>query len=107
MAMAQTTYNTPATGPRTFGAGYLFGIPVKDMGIFATLLMGFASGFLGFFAATFVGIVSILFYNSTGHHTVDYAYSYTRLGLPVGIVCGVLALSYLGMLWVRRQVARK
>lgn len=105
--MAQTTYKTPDTGPRTLGAGYLFGVPVKDMGIFATLLMGFASGFLAFFASTFLGIISILFYNSTGHHTVDYAYSYTRVGLPVGLLCGVVALGYMGMLWVRRQARRQ
>ena len=107
MAMAQPTYNTPATGPRTLGAGYLFGVPVKDMGLFASLLMGFASGFLAFFASTFVGIVSILFYNTGGHHTVDYAYSYTRVGLPIGLVCGVIALSYLGMLWIRRHTTRQ
>ena len=104
--MAQPTYNTPASAPRTLGAGYLFGVPVKDMGLFASLLMGFASGFLAFFAATFVGIVSILFYNSAGHHTVDYAFSYTRVGLPAGLVVGILALSYLGMLWIRRQTSR-
>jgi hypothetical protein len=105
--MAHTTYNSPDQGPRTIGAGYLFGVPVKDMGLFATLLMGFASGFLAFFAATFVGIVSILFYNSTGHHTVDYAYSYTRVGLPIGLIVGVIALGYMGMLWIRRQTTRR
>ena len=108
--MASPTYNTPTTsepeGPRTFGAGYLFGVPVKDMGWFATLLMGFATGFLCFFAATFVGIVTILILNSSGRH-LDYAWSYTRIGLPVGILAAVLALSYLGMLWIRRQATRK
>ena len=102
--MAQPTYNAP--GPRTFGAGYLFGIPLKDMGWFATLLMGFATGFLAFFASTFVAIISLLFYNSIGHHAVDYAYSYSRIGLPIGVLFGVLALAYLGTLWLRRITRR-
>ncbi len=104
--MAHPTYNAPPSTPRTFGAGYLFGVPVKDMGWFASLLMGFATGFLAFFAATFVAIITILTLNSTGHRQIDYAYSYSRVGLPVGVLAGILALSYLGMLWIRRQTRR-
>ena len=108
--MSSPTYNQtrPDTrpGPRTFGAGYFFGIPLMDMGWFASLLMGFASGFLAFFAATFCGIVFILTWNSTGHHPLDYAWSYTRIGLPTGLVIGAIALSYLAMLWIRRQTRR-
>ena len=104
--MASPTYNTPANripnGPRTLGGGYFFGVPVMDMGWFASLLMGFASGFLAFFASTFVAIVTILLLNSSGRH-LDYAFSYTRVGLPIGLLCGVLALGYLGTLWVRRH----
>ena len=96
---------TTTSGPRTLGRGYFFGVPVMDMGWFASLLMGFATGFLCFFAATFLGIVSILILNSAGHH-LDYAWSYTRIGLPVGVLAAVLALGYLGMLWVRRQAKR-
>ena len=39
---------------RTLGAGYLFGAPVGDLGWFASLLMGTATGFAAFFAATFL-----------------------------------------------------
>jgi len=77
-----------------------------DLGLFASLLMGAAAGFAAFFAATFIGIVGILMYNSAGH-TVDYAYSYLRLGLPVGVVVLVVAMGYLGTLWVRRQLGRR
>lgn len=92
-------------GPRTLGAGYLFGVPVKDLGWFASLLMGLATGFAAFFLATFVGIVSILVLNANGHHA-NYAWSYTRVGLPVGVVVAVVALGYLAMLWARRQIRR-
>ena len=86
--------------------GVLFGVPVGDLGWFATLIMGLATGFAAFFAATFCGIMGILFYNSAGHHTVDFALSYRRIGLPIGLVVAILTLSYLGSLWIRRQLRR-
>ena len=92
--------------PRAFGAGFLFGVPVGDLGWFSSLLMGFASGFAVFFAATFLGIMGILFYNTLGHHTVDFALSYRRFGFPSGVAVAVLALTYLGSMWVRRQLRR-
>ena len=72
---------------------------MKDLGWFASLLMGLATGFMGFFGATFLAIVGLLFYNAGGHHTVDYSYSYSRVGLPVGILFAVVALGYLGTMW--------
>ncbi|ADW70754.1 hypothetical protein [Granulicella tundricola] len=97
--MSQTAYDTP----RTLGGGYLFGIPMKDLGWFASLLMGLATGFMGFFGATFFAIVGLLIYNAGGHHTVDYSYSYSRVGLPVGILFAVVALGYLGTMWAKRM----
>jgi hypothetical protein len=92
--------------PRTFGAGYLFGVPLKDLGWFATLLMALTTGFIAFFATTFVAIIVVLFLNSGGRHNIDYSWTYTRIGLPIGIVFGVTALLYLGTLWARRQLRR-
>ena len=91
---------------RTLGAGYVFGAPVGDLGWFASLLMGTAAGFAGFFAATFCGIIGILLYNSVTHHAVDFALSYKRVGLPVGTLVLAVSLSYLGSLWVRRQMRK-
>ena len=88
-------------GPRTLFGGYFFGIPVGDLGWFASLLMGLASGFAAFFFATFVGIVALLIRNGSGHPT-DYAISYKFIGLPFGILITILALAYLGTLWVKR-----
>ena len=84
----------------------LFGIPMGDLGWFASLLMGAAAGFSAFFAATFVGIIGIMVYNSTTHHTVDYALSYQRGGLIVGVATLIIAWGYLGTLWVKR-ITRK
>ena len=91
---------------RVSGPGTLFGVPVGDLGWFASLLMGTATGFAAFFAATFLGIVCILIYNSSSQNKIDYSYSYLRVGLPVGVLVLVIALGYLGMLWVRRITRR-
>jgi hypothetical protein len=96
------------TEKKTFLNGYVFGAPMKDLGILATLLMSFAVAFAAFFCATFVAIVSLLIWNA-GHGPAqqeDYALTY-RWALPVGLAVLVFALSYLGMLWVRRQVSRR
>ena len=76
-------------------------MPVGGLGWFASLLIGTAAGFAAFFAATFCGIFGILIYNATTHHAVDFAASYRLVGLPIGLVVLVLALGYLGTLWVR------
>ena len=106
IAMSREVLESQDAGPRTFARGYLFGIPVRDLGLFATLLIGLASGFLAFFVATFVGIVALLVRDAAGPGGVDFTLAYRRIGLPVGAVVGVFALGYLGMLWARRQLRR-
>ena len=99
--MTQASQSGSSATPRAIGGGYLFGMPVGGLGWFASLLIGTAAGFAAFFAATFCGIFGILIYNTTTHHAVDFAVSYRLVGLPVGLVVLVLALGYLGTLWVR------
>jgi hypothetical protein len=100
--MAHASQNGNATSPRTIGSGYLFGVPLGDLGWFASLLMGFAA----FFAATFCAIFAVLFYNTATHHAVDFALTYRRAGLPVGLVVLAVSLGYLGTLWVKRQLRK-
>jgi hypothetical protein len=45
-------------------------------------------------------------YNTVTHHAVDFALTYRVVGLPVGLLVLVVALGYLGTLWVRRQIRR-
>jgi uncharacterized BrkB/YihY/UPF0761 family membrane protein len=104
--MAHASQNGSSASPRTFGAGYLFGVPVGDLGWFTSLLMSFALGFTAFFAATFCAIVGILFYNTATHHAVDFSLTYSRVGLPVGVLVLLVALLYLGTMWVRRQLRK-
>jgi len=86
--------------------GVLFGIPLGDLGWFASLLMGVATGMAAFFATTFVAIMSMLVYMTVTHTHVDFALAYRRAGFPVGVVVMALALGYLGFNWTRRM-ARK
>jgi hypothetical protein len=98
MTAMTTTANTRSNSFR------LFGIPVGDFGLFASLLLSFSLGFASFFGATFVAIFSLLIYNQGGHHNVDFADTYKFFGLPIGL--GVLALSlfFFGFLWIRRKI---
>jgi hypothetical protein len=104
--MAHASQHGGSVSPRTSGSGYLFGIPLGDLGWFTSLVMSFALGFAAFFAATFFAIFGILIYNTPTHHTVDFALTYKRVGLPVGVLVLVMALGYLGTLWVRRQLRK-
>jgi hypothetical protein len=63
-------------------------------------------GFGAFFAATFFAIFAVLIYNTATHRAIDFALTYRRVGLPVGLVVLALSLGYLGMLWVKRQLRK-
>jgi hypothetical protein len=92
----------PGPGPQA--AGKFFGIPLGDLGFFSSVLMAFTLGFMSFFLFTFLGIVSIMIYNGTGHQ-VDYAASYKYIALPVGCIVLAISLVFFGTLWLRRKLA--
>jgi hypothetical protein len=104
--MTQTSPTAARPTPRGFGSGYLFGVPLGDLGWFGSLLIGVAAGFLVFFASTFCAIVTILLYNSVLHGDIDFALSYRRVGFPAGVAVMAIALVYLGTLWFKRILHR-
>jgi hypothetical protein len=104
--MTQFTHTTADPVRRTSRAGTLFGVPLGDLGWFASVLMGVASGFMAFFAATFCAIVFILIYNTAFHGNIDFALSYRVVGFPIGVLVMIAALGYLGTLWVKRILRR-
>ncbi len=97
---------SPSGSPLTSTRGRLFGVPLGDLGWFTSLLMSFAVGFAAFFAATFCAIITLLFWNRAGRRPIDFAYSYTRVGLPIGLLVLFAALAYLGTLWTRRMLRK-
>jgi len=86
--------------------GVLFGIPLGDLGWFASLLMGVATGMAAFFLTTFCAIVAMLVYMSVTHRPVDFAQTYKLAGFPVGVTVMALALGYLGVQWSRRMIRK-
>lgn len=83
--------------------GRIFGFPLRGFGLFASLLLSFASAFLAFFASTCVAIFSLLVWNLGGHHSVNYADSYRYVGFPAGVIVLVVALPFFLTLWVRAK----
>lgn len=104
--MTQSSPTVAGQTPRSFASGYFFGVPLGDLGWFASLLMGVASGFIAFFASTFCAIAFILVYNTAMHGSIDFALSYRLVGFPTGIVVMAAALAYLAMLWFKRILRR-
>src|SRR5258707_15876557 len=104
--MAHVSQHGSSASPGRSGPGYLFGIPLGDLGWFTSLVMSFALGFAAFFASTFFAIFGVLIYNTAPHRAVDFALTYKRVGLPVGLLVLVATLGYLGTLWVRRQLRK-
>jgi hypothetical protein len=86
--------------------GVLFGIPLGDLGWFASLLMGLATGMTAFFLTTFCAILVMLVMMSATHHTPDFTIAYRLAGFPVGVTVMTLAMAYLAFNWARRM-ARK
>ena len=73
-----------------------------DLGWFQSLLMGAAAGFAAFFLATFLAILGFGLYTGFSHHPVDFALTYKRIGLPIGLAVAVASLTFLAVQWVRR-----
>lgn len=85
--------------------GRIFGIPMGELGFFASLLMATAFGFMVFFATCFLSIFGLLFYNELGHHAVDMADSYRYIAFPAGVGALVMGLVVMLGMWARRKIA--
>ena len=101
--MSMATHNDVERARRD---GVLFGIPLGDLGWFASLLMGVATGMAAFFLTTFVAILCLLAYQLFTQHVPPYQMAYRAAGLPVGVVVMALALGFLGVQWSRRMVRK-
>ena len=86
--------------------GMLLGIPLGELGLFQTLLMSFATGFAAFFATTFLAIMALLVYMMATSKHPDFSLTYKEAGLPVGLLVLLVALVYLGSLWVKRKLRK-
>lgn len=85
-------------GPR------IFGIPFGDFGLFASVLLSLALGFMTFFGVTFLSIFAILIYNNATHHVIDLSHGYKYVAFPAGLVVLFGSLVTLGTVWMRRRL---
>lgn len=100
--MNTTSQNVPQTSLKR---GNLLGIPLGEMGWFASLLMAISAGFLAFFLACFFAIIGILILNTATHQAINFADSYKFIALPIGGVVMVFSLFYMAYLWLHRKVS--
>jgi hypothetical protein len=82
----------------------LLGIPLGDFGFFSAILLSLAAAFLSFFASLFCSIVALLFWNTLGHHAVNYADTYRDVAFPVGLVMLAFGLVFFTGTWLRRKL---
>jgi TRAP-type C4-dicarboxylate transport system permease small subunit len=88
-------------GPR------LFGIPYGEFGLFASLLLSLALGFITFFGVTFLSIFGILIYNAATHSAIDLSHGYKYVAFPAGLAVLAISLLILGTVWMRRRLTGK
>jgi hypothetical protein len=98
LSVASTADTPSPRGPRVFG------IPYGDFGLFASVLLSLALGFMTFFGVTFISIFSILIYNGVTHHAIDLSHGYKYVAFPAGLVVLFISLVTLGTVWTRRRL---
>jgi hypothetical protein len=85
----------------------LFGIPFGDFGLFASMLIALALGFMAFFGVTFLSIFGLVIYNRSGGHNVPLDMSYKFIALPAGIFVFIVCLAAMCAIWLRRKVTAR
>jgi len=89
------------------GSGSFLGFPLEGFGLFTSLLLTVASGFLAFFLVTALSIFALLIWNQGMRHSVNYANSYLYAGFPVAVAVWTVALIVFGSLWIRAKINMK
>ena len=86
------------TGPK------FLGFPLEGFSFLQSLLLALTAAFFTFFLTTTISIFALLGWNLIGHHTVNYADSYTYVGFPAAIVVLLIAIPLFATLWIRAKV---
>jgi hypothetical protein len=83
----------------------VLGIPLGDLGLFPSLFLALAFGFVAFFASCFLAIVSLLVWNTATHGHISYADTYRYVALPTGLAALAMGTVLVTGSWVRRKLA--
>lgn len=84
----------------------VFRIPIGKLGLFYSLLMGGACGFIVFFVTFFLAIVGMTIYDAaTKTSMLNLDISYRYIAAPVGLLAMAISLAYLLTVWARRKIS--
>lgn len=83
----------------------VLGIPLGDLGLFPSLFLALAFGFIAFFASCFVAIMSLLVWNTATHGHISYQDTYRYVALPTGLAVMVMGMVLVTGSWLRRRFA--
>ena len=83
----------------------VLGIPLGDLGLFPSLFLALAFGFMAFFASCFLAIVSLLVWNTATHGHISYADTYRYVAAPTGLAVLVMGMVFVTGSWLRRKFA--
>jgi hypothetical protein len=86
--------------------GRIFGFPLQGFSLFQGVLLAVASAFFTFFAVTTIAIFTLLFWNLSAAHKINFAYSYLYAGFPAGVLVLLIALPYFLSVWFRSKMHR-
>lgn len=99
-------HTAAADGSNSAREATFFGIPIGRFGLFTSLLLGAAAGFMAFFATTFCAIFGVIIYDALHHLSIqNLSISYKFIAAPVGLTAMLVSLAYLLSLWLRRKLA--
>jgi hypothetical protein len=87
------------------GSLRIWGVPVGDLGLFASILIAIALGFITFFGVTFLSIFGLMIYNRAGGHHVTLDTGYKFIALPAGIFMLIVSLAVLLGIWLHRKLS--
>ena len=82
----------------------IWGVPIGGFGLFASILIAVALGFIAFFGTTFLSIFGLMIYNRAGGHHVTLDTSYKFIALPAGLFVLIVSLAVLLGIWLHRKL---
>lgn len=68
-----------------------------------SVLLAVATGFLTFFAMTFLSIIGVSIYKGLTHSAVTLAVSYKYIAFPTALIVLAAALVFLLTVWAKRK----
>jgi len=104
MTAISASNSHPGADPRP--GPHLFGVPIGDLGLFASVIIAGALGLIAFFLTTFFSIFGLMIHNGVSRHHITLDMSYKLIALPVGLLVLVGSFLALFIIWLRQKISR-